>query len=383
MSNGTSIAAVRLPSSTIDWVKVALGVVLLGLVYYAYCVQAVEAEHGARLSCYIWLTSHWSHVSNYSHGPLIPLIAIGLLWWNLSNRLPADGQNWKPYWIALGATVFILMAPDIFSDSLIAPALNLAPFLLFWQVAALWGGMREFTDNPDPRGVAIIAVTMVAYYFGVKAMQPRIVVFSFVLLLLGLALALGGRGLFRLVFFPITFLFLMIPLNFLDEKVGFPLQQLMAISSTGLLNMFGIETLRVGTGIYSRVFHFDVAAPCSGIRSLMALTTVTAAYAYVTQQVQWKRWVLFLSAMPLAVLGNIARVTSIALVAQVYGQEIAGKAYHEYSGFIVFGVALSTMVIIGLLLNFPFRRYFENWFKAPPPPPPGSGSQNNEPLSLA
>ena len=383
MSNGTSIAAVRLPSSTVDWVKVALGVVLLGLVYYAYCVQAVEAEHGARLSCYIWLTSHWSHVSNYSHGPLIPLIAIGLLWWNLSNHLPAEGQNWKPYWIALGATIFILMAPDIFSDSLIAPALNLAPFLLFWQVAALWGGMREFTDNPDPRGVAVIAVTMVAYYFGVKAMQPRIVVFSFVLLLLGLALALGGRGLFRLVFFPITFLFLMIPLNFLDEKVGFPLQQLMAISSTGLLNMFGIETLRVGTGIYSRVFHFDVAAPCSGIRSLMALTTVTAAYAYVTQQVQWKRWVLFLSAMPLAVLGNIARVTSIALVAQVYGQEIAGKAYHEYSGFIVFGVALSTMVIIGLLLNFPFRRYFENWFKAPPPPPPGSGSHNNEPLSLA
>src|ERR1700733_3722317 len=101
MSNGTSIAAIRLPSSTIDWVKVALGVVLLGLVYYAYCVQAVEAEHGARLSCYIWLTSHWSHVSNYSHGPLIPLIAIGLLWWNLSNRLPAEGQNWKPYWIAL------------------------------------------------------------------------------------------------------------------------------------------------------------------------------------------------------------------------------------------------------------------------------------------
>ena len=50
--------------------------------------------------------------------------------------------------------------------------------------------------------------------------------------------------------------------------------------------------------------------------------------------------------------GQLLRVTSIALVAEVYGQELAAKAYHEYSGFIVFAVALSTMVIIGLLLNF-------------------------------
>jgi exosortase len=382
MSNGTSIAAVRLPSSTIDWVKVALGVVLAGLVYYAYFVQTVEAEHDSRLNCYVWLTSHWSHVSNYSHGPLIPLIALLLLWWNLSSRDSAEQRNWNPFWIALGATVFILLAPDIFSESLAPYAFRLAPFLLFWQVAALWSGIREYMDDPDPRGVAVVAVAMMVYYFGVKAMQPRIVVFSLVVLLYGLALALAGRGSFRVLFFPITFLLLMIPLNFLDERVGFPLQQLMARSSTGILNLLGIETTRIGTGIYSRVFHFDVAAPCSGIRSLMALTTVTAAYAYVTQQVQWKRWVLFLSAMPLAVLGNIARVTSIALVAEVYGQEVAGKAYHDYSGFIVFAVAISTMVIIGLMLNFSYRHYFENWLK-PPPPPTDGGSHNGEPLSLA
>jgi exosortase len=157
----------------------------------------------------------------------------------------------------------------------------------------------------------------------------------------------------------------MIPLNFLDEVVGFPLRMAVAEASTALLNWFGIETVRRGSAIYSAVFHFDVADPCSGIRSLMALTTVTAAYAYVTQHAQWKRWVLFLSAMPLAVLGNMARVTSIALVAQVYGQELAAKTYHDYSGYIVFGVALSSMVLIGFLLNFPYRRIFQNWWIPP------------------
>lgn len=381
MSNGTSIAAVRLPSSTIDWVKVSLGVVLAGLVYYAYFVQTVEVQHTSQLNCYVWLISHWSNVSNYSHGPLIPLIALFLLWWNLSTHDSNKQRNWNQYWIALATTVFILLAPDLLSQSFAPYAFRLAPLLLVWQAVALWGGVREFIDEPNSRGLAVVVLAMAVYYFGVKAMQPRIVVFSFVVLLYGLALALAGRGSLRVLFFPIIFLLLMIPLNFLDEKVGFPLQLLMARSSTGILNLLGIETTRIGTGIYSSVFHFDVAAPCSGIRSLMALTTVTAAYAYVTQQVQWKRWVLFLSAMPLAVLGNIVRVTSIALVAEVYGQEIAAKAYHEYSGFIVFPVALTTMVIIGLLLNFSYRRYFENWLK--PPPPTDGGPHTDEPLSLA
>ena len=286
--------------------KVALYAALGGLIYYAYWVQPVEG----RMSCYRWLTGHWSNVSNYSHGPLIPLIAVGLVFWKRRE----------------------LMAQQI---------------------------------RPANWGLAGVALATGLYYFGVKATQPRIVVFSFVVLLYGLALALGGRGVFRVLFFPITFLLLMIPLNFLDEMVGFPLRIFVAQTSTALLNWLGIEAIHVGTGIYSRVFRFDVADPCSGIRSLMALMTVTAAYAYITQESWWKRWILFLSSMPLAVLGNMARVISIALVAQVYGQEAAANIYHEWSGFILFPAALGGMVVLGILLNLPYRRLLENWLQPP------------------
>jgi exosortase/archaeosortase family protein len=78
-------------------------------------------------------------------------------------------------------------------------------------------------------------------------------------------------------------------------------------------------------------------------------------------------------------LGNIARVFSIALVAQVYGQELATKAYHDWSGYIVFGVALTTMVVLGLLLNFQYRRLWENWF-APVAPPPHASSEEMTPV---
>jgi exosortase len=277
----------------------------VGLVGYAYFGQKINAEKN---TAYGWLTSHWRDTSHYSHGPLIPLIAGGLL----------------------------------------------------------WRKRKEFLKvKVEPRGVGfgVVAVAMGTYYIGVKGVQERMVVISFLLLLYGLALGLGGREVLRRVFFPISFLFLMIPLNFLEERVGVPLQHLMAVCSAGILNVVGITTERVGTGIYSSVFQFDVAAPCSGIRSLMALTTVTAAYAYVTQRTQWKRWVLFLSAIPMAVLGNMTRVISIALVAQVYGQEAALKAYHDYSGYIVYAVALGLMVGVGLLLNFPYREVLNQWLK--------------------
>jgi len=292
------------------WVSTNLpGVVLLAvaavLVVYAYFVQVLNPYHH---TTFTWLTSHWRDISHYSHGPLIPLIAAGLLWWKRAE-------------------------------------------------------LRRACLQPHTGGVLIVAAAMAGYYLGVKGGQERVVVISFVVLLYGLALAVGGRAVLRTAFFPISFLFLMVPLNFLEERVAVPLQHLMAICSTAVLNSLGIETHRVGTGIYSNMFQFHVDKPCSGIQSLMALTTVTAAYAYVTQHEQWKRWLLFLSAIPLAVLGNMARVILVALIAQIYGQKLAMDLHDTVAGYIVFGVALSLMVFIGWLLELPYGRLWSHCTK--------------------
>jgi len=281
---------------------VLLLTVTLALVFYAYFVQIINPYHNTG---YIWLTAHWRNISHYSHGPLIPLIAAGLLW----------GKR----------------------DEL-----------------------RRAAVTPHNGGLLVVAMAMAVYYLGVKGGQERFVVISFVLLLYGLTLALGGRAVFRVAFFPITFLFLMVPLNFLEERVALPLQHVMAVCSTAVLNTLGVATQRVGTGIYSSMFQFNVDKPCSGIQSLMALTTVTAAYAYVTQHEQWKRWLLFLSAIPLAVLGNMARVILVALVAQIYGQKLAMNLHDTVAGYIVFGVALLLMVCIGWLLELPYRRLWSH-----------------------
>ncbi len=297
--------SIKLPTTATGWMRWVLGAIIVGLIGYGYFVQPVDLH----FTCATWLYNQWTWPgTNYSHGPLVPLIALGLM-------------------------------------------------------AMKHREIRAVRFSPVMSAAWIIVVAMAFYYLGVKGMQPRIQVGALVLLLWGLTLTLGGRQLFGELVFPIGFLVLMIPLNFLDGVLGFPLQILMAKISTGVLNGMGMEAQRVGSGIRTPVFNFDVASPCSGIRSLMALMTVTAAFGYLTQRRLWKRVVLFLAAIPLAVMGNVCRVLGIALVGQIYGAKLAMEVHDTVAGFIVYGVALACMVAFGLLLNVPLRPIIDKWLQ--------------------
>jgi len=163
--------------------------------------------------------------------------------------------------------------------------------------------------------------------------------------------------------FPCAYLIFCIPLNFLDT-ISFPLRIFAASASTSILNGLGIAAERSGSAIYSGAaggFNFDVADPCSGIRSLLAMTALTAVYAYFTQKTLLKKWILFLCAIPLAMIGNMARIATIALVAQAFGERLALTLYHDYSGYVVFAVAIGFMVAIGSALNVNYREVWQQW----------------------
>jgi exosortase len=130
-------------------------------------------------------------------------------------------------------------------------------------------------------------------------------------------------------------------MNFFDS-FSFQLRILATAISAGLLNGAGIEVVRSGSSIHAAngSFALEVADPCSGIRSLLAMTALTAAYAYFISGSLWKRLILFSSAIPLAIVGNIVRVMSIAVVARFAGQEKAMHYYHDYSGYVIFAVAV-------------------------------------------
>jgi exosortase/archaeosortase family protein len=78
---------------------------------------------------------------------------------------------------------------------------------------------------------------------------------------------------------------------------------------------------------------------------------LTAGYAYFNQPTWLRRAILFAFSIPLAIAGNVARIVSICIIASCSNPDFATGFYHDYSGYIVFIVAIALMVLTGELID--------------------------------
>lgn len=228
----------------------------------------------------------------------------------------------------------------------------LIPLVSGW---ALWLKRDEIAKTPKTTywpAVLLVAVGLFLHWIGMRAQQPRISLGAFILILWAIPCFLFGRGVGRLFMFPCAYLIFCIPMNFFDS-FSFQLRILATAISTAVLNGVGIGVVQAGSSIRAvdGSFALEVADPCSGIRSLLAMTALTAAYAYFIHAKFWKKMLLFLSAIPLAIVGNIVRVMSIAVVARLTGQEKAIHYYHDYSGYVIFVVAVLLLMALEKAVN--------------------------------
>jgi exosortase len=160
--------------------------------------------------------------------------------------------------------------------------------------------------------------------------------------------------------FAFSFLIFMIPTNFLESIVAFPMRILVTNISAAIAHLLGIPVILQGTQMYNPQipYHYDVAPACSGIRSLMAIMMISLLFGYITQDKLWKKTFLFAAGIPLAIIGNIVRVTAIVIAAQCFGKK-AGDWVHDSFGFLIFAVVILLLMLCGKLLNFNYR----DWFK--------------------
>jgi eight transmembrane protein EpsH (proposed exosortase) len=245
-------------------------------------------------------------------------------------------------------------------------------------------------------GLAIAVFGLATYWLGFRADNIYLGYASFQILTGGLLLWMCGWKWFKTLFFAWAFLVFLYPVPFLDNVVAFPLRMIMSQASVTVLNLLGISAIKSGTAILSAPeilpgfkelkagerFSVDVADPCSGIRSLFALMMVSALYGYFTQPGLWRKVVMFLCSMPLAVLGNLARILMLTIGTLLLGSDVAigppddPSTFHMLAGFLVFGVAIMGLIGIGRLLNMDWPqalakcRSFLRSQTVPPPPRP-------------
>ena len=292
-------------------INIALSSVLIGFLFVLFHLFGNTVENVNSSSAFVWMVSRWSDKqsfgADYSHGFLIPFVSLGILW---SRR----------------------------------EEIKLAP-----KQVCLWG-------------LGVIVMALVFHWLGAKMQQTRISLISLILLLWGIPLYFFGWKLAKILIFPCAYLIFCVPLNFLDALSG-PLQMVATSMAYGLLNGLGIECERVGTQLMSPFFRLNVDAPCSGLRSLLAMTALSAVYAYHTQKSFVAKWLLFLASIPIAVAGNIGRIISIALVSITAGQQFGTGLHHDWSGYVLFALAISLMIGFGKLLQINYKESFRTWRK--------------------
>ena len=189
---------------------------------------------------------------------------------------------------------------------------------------------------------------------GTRGVQLRLEMLGFAGLCVTVPWTFFGWECAKQFVFPAGYLLFCIPLATFLDFVTIHLRYLASGTALSVLNGFGFDAIREGTAVISRGSHpfaVDVAEPCSGLRSLFALMALTAGYAYFNQPTWLRRGLLFLCSIPLAVAGNVARIVSICVIASCTDPAFATGFYHDYSGYIVFIVAISLMVVVGELID--------------------------------
>jgi len=204
-------------------------------------------------------------------------------------------------------------------------------------------------QNPKLAASAMLG-GLALHLFGYFVQQARLSIVALLLFAWGVLALAGGRRWGRAALFPLAFLLFAVPVNFLDTA-GFWLRLWVINASYGLAHCAGFDVMRSGTQLFAPdgAFQYDVAAACSGVRSLMALLALSLLGGYLYFRAWWLRGLMLLLSLPFTYVGNVVRITAVVFTAQWFGQK-AGGGVHEWAGFLVFvivlGLVLATIAII-------------------------------------
>ncbi len=175
---------------------------------------------------------------------------------------------------------------------------------------------------------------------------------SMIIVLAGLVLHFFGRGVLRKLLFPIAFLIFMVPIPLVAiANFSLKMKLFVAQAATIILNRLNMPAIRDGSMILMRNSYVEVGAPCSGLKSLISLSALSAVFAYLIKGSYLKKSILFLAAVPIAILSNMLRIALLCIVSEIYGMKVGLGFFHDFSGFLVFAIALALLLGVNKVLS--------------------------------
>jgi exosortase D (VPLPA-CTERM-specific) len=252
----------------------------------------------------------------------------------------------------------------------------LVPFVIGFIVWAEFDELKKAVTKPSFRAgfpmILLALFMLLAGTLGAELFTRRI---SFALMLAGIVVYFFGANILKFLAVPFLLLLLAIPIpQIIFNKIAFPLQLWASQCAIWGIRLFEVASVRKGNVIEilpqgaTQVIALEVVEACSGIRSLMTLVTLALILAYFTRENQsgklpfwknadfWRGLALMLSAVPIAILTNAARVTATGVLTYYYGKRATEGAWHEAAGWLVYVVALILLIAVNTGLKFVFRK---------------------------
>jgi exosortase len=234
------------------------------------------------------LANRWANTAEYSQGYLVPIFS-ALLLWHRRAQFPASAapSGWGFAWVAMAIALHLLGAY----------------FFVGWVSAA-----------------------------------------SLVPMLIGIALALGGRQVLLWSLPSIAFLAFMLPLPYrVEVELAYPLQRASTLFSTVALQTLGFPAISEGVTITLEAGRLHVEEACSGLGMLLVFFALSTAIAIFLPNRPLDRMLVVLSAGPIALIANAVRITLHGLLADTVGMEFANNVFHEWGGWIMMPFALALL----------------------------------------
>ena len=264
-----------------------------------------------------YMVSYWSNREEYSHGFLIPLITIYLIW----------------------------QRTDL---------LRKMPFENAWP------------------GVLVTAFGLFLYFLGELSTIYTVIQYGFVTVVYGVIWATIGTRAFKIIAVPLLLLFFMIPFpNFIYNNLSSQLQLISSEIGVAVIRLFGISVFLEGNVIDLGSYKLQVVEACNGLRYLFPLMTLGLIVAYLYHAELWKRLVIFFSTIPITILMNSFRIGVIGVMVEYWGQSMAEGFLHDFEGWVIFmacfGILFLEMWVLMRITND--KRQLRHVFGIDPPEP--------------
>ncbi len=234
---------------------------------------------------------------------------------------------------------------------------DIGRFIPFVVLGLVYWKRKILMDVPKHQwwpAFGLLAAALLLHALGFFVQQPRISVIAFFVGLYAIMGLVWGWHWLAAILFPFILFGLCLPLSSEADTITLPMRLWATKITSVVCGGLGINVVQDGTRIFdpSGSFQYEVAAACSGLRSLTATLTLAVIYAFVSFRGAGRRLVIIASGFPLAILANICRLTMIIVAAEAFGQS-AGDYVHTsfWLSLLPYAPAFAGLAALGRLLR--------------------------------